>query len=288
MALRGQRGRVDQHSVALHAVEGLARIHLELVDEEQLLVGLQARPERVVHVQRLVAVLARVFGGLGDVDLAERDLVRALAAQVFVRDAAAAQVALGQARKAVRLVHFEHVALQHGVVRVALHLDAVVGEHVPVVLDVLAELLLRAVLQPGLELRQHLVDGQLLGRIGVVVRERNVGGLAGRHAEADADDLRDHLVERGGLGVDGGKLSRLELREPGLELLPGRDGLVLQVARGRGGFQRLHVGGLVEQAALVGIDLPGSRLLLEVLLDQFGGTACASSALTRLLKPNFS
>ena len=68
--------------------------------------------------------------------------MRALAAQVLVVDAGAAQVPLGQAGEAVRLVHFEHVALQHGVVRVALHLDAVVGEHVAVVLDVLAELLL--------------------------------------------------------------------------------------------------------------------------------------------------
>jgi hypothetical protein len=66
--------------------------------------------------------------------------VRALAAQVFVADAGAAQVALGQAGQAVGLVHFQHVALQHGVVRIALHLDAVVGEHMAVVLDVLAQL----------------------------------------------------------------------------------------------------------------------------------------------------
>ncbi len=143
--------------------------------------------------------------------------MRALAAEVFVVDAAAAQMPLGQAGQAVRLVHFEHVALQHGVVRVALDLDAMVGEHVAVVLDVLAELLLRAVLEPGLELRQHLVARQLGRRVGVVVGHRNVGRLAGLHAEADAHDLRAHLVERGGLGVDRNQLGRLELREPGIE-----------------------------------------------------------------------
>jgi hypothetical protein len=46
----------------------------------------------------------------------------------------------------------------------------VVGEHVAVVLDVLAELLGGLVLQPGLEARQHLVQRQLLGRVGAVWR----------------------------------------------------------------------------------------------------------------------
>ena len=94
-----------------------------------------------MHIQRLIAVFAGIFGRLGHVDLGKRDLVRALAAQALVADAAAAQVALGQTGQAVGLVHFQHITLQHGVVRVALHLDAVVGEHMAVVLDVLAQFL---------------------------------------------------------------------------------------------------------------------------------------------------
>ena len=54
---------------------------------------------------------------LVDVDLRERDLVRALAAQVFVAQALAAEVALGELFQAVRQVRFEHVALQQRVVR---------------------------------------------------------------------------------------------------------------------------------------------------------------------------
>ena len=34
----------------------------------------------------------------------------------------------------------EHIALQHGVVGIALHLDAVVGKHMAVVFDVLTQL----------------------------------------------------------------------------------------------------------------------------------------------------
>ena len=150
-ALPGQDRAVDQHAVALDAVQRLAAAHLQVVDEAQFAVGLQPRPQRQVHVQRLVRILAGIFGGLVDRHLRERDLVRALAGDGFVVDAAAPQVALGQAGQAVRLVHFEHVALQHGVVRVALHFDAVVGEHVAVVLDVLAQLGLGRVLQPGLQ-----------------------------------------------------------------------------------------------------------------------------------------
>ncbi|MCY1511959.1 hypothetical protein D9M68_464030 [compost metagenome] len=144
-----------------------------------------------------------------------------------------------------------------------------VGKHVAVVLDVLAELLLVGVLEPGLEPGEHLVDGQLRGRVGVVVRERNVGRFARRDAEADAHDLRDHFVERGGLGVDGREFGGLEFGEPGVELRPLHDRVVLQVARGRGGLLRVQLGGLVEQAALVAIGL-GSGLLLGVLFDQLG------------------
>ena len=107
--------------------------------------------------------------------LIKADLVGALAAQVFKADAAAPQVALGQAGQAVRHVHFQHIALQHGVVGIALHLDAVVGKHMAVVLDVLAQLFCSRVLQPGLELGQHLIAVQLRGRIGVAVGHRNVG-----------------------------------------------------------------------------------------------------------------
>ena len=72
--------------------------------------------------------------------------MHALTAQVFVVDAAASQVALGQAGQAMRLVHFEHVALQHGVVGIALDLDAMVRKHMAIVFDVLAQLLFSAVL----------------------------------------------------------------------------------------------------------------------------------------------
>ena len=75
-----------------------------------------------MHRQRLIRVLAGVFGHPGNLHLVDGELVDTLAAQVFKADAAAPQMALGQTGQAMRLVNFEHIALQHGVVGIALHL----------------------------------------------------------------------------------------------------------------------------------------------------------------------
>ena len=176
--------------------------------------------------------------------------MRALAAEIFVVDAAASQVALGQAGQAVRLVHFEHIALQHGVVHIALHFDAMVGKHMAVVLDVLAELVPGRVFQPGFEAGQHRVERQLLRCVRAGVAQRDVGGLTGRHAEADADDFGTHLVQRGGLGVQRHQLGGLDARQPGVEGVPGQEGVVARRgATGAGvrtGFGRVRAR-IVEQ-----------------------------------------
>ena len=228
-ALFGQHGRIDQHAVALDAVERFAAFHFQLVDEKQLRVFFQQRPQHAVYVQRLVGVFARVLGGFDNIDLIELDLVRALAAQVFVVNAAAPGMPLGQTGQAVRLMHFEHIALQHGVMRVALHFNAVVGKHVAVVFDVLTQLGFGPVFQPGLEAGQHLVTRQLRWRVGVVVRERNIGGLAGRHAEADTDDFGAHLIKRRGFGIDCGQISGFEFFQPRAERFPGKNRVVFQI-----------------------------------------------------------
>ena len=228
VALRCQRRCVDQHAITLNAVQRLAGRHFQRVDAPQRVVGLQLGPQHAVYVQRLVRVFTRVVCCLADLDLAERNLVRALATQVFVVHAATAQMAVGQAGQAVGFVHFQHVALQHGVVRKTLHFDTVVGEHMAVVLDVLPELLLLAVHQPGGEARQHLVARQLGWRIRVIVRQRNVGSCARLHAEADAHDLGHHLVQRGGFRVQRHQVCSVDAGQPGVEGLPGQHGVVGQ------------------------------------------------------------
>ena len=139
LALRGQPHGVNQHAGAFDAHQDLGGRHLDaLIHVQQSGLRFELRPQAAVDVQRHVAVLARILAGGVDIDLGKRDLARALAAQVFVTQALAAQVALGQAFQPVRLVGFEHVALQHGVVLIAANGDAGIREHMRVVLDVLA------------------------------------------------------------------------------------------------------------------------------------------------------
>jgi hypothetical protein len=116
-----------------------------------------------------------------------------------------------QAGQIVRAVGFEHIGLQHGVVRIAAHGDAVVGKHMLVVFDMLAQLLLAGVFQPGLEPGQHHVHIELLGHVHALVAQRNIGGLAHGHAEGDADDAGHHLVQRIGLGIQRRQLGGLIL-----------------------------------------------------------------------------
>ena len=57
-ALFGQHRRVNQHAVALDAVQAFAAFDFKLVDKPQLVVGFNLRPQHAVHVQRLVRVFA--------------------------------------------------------------------------------------------------------------------------------------------------------------------------------------------------------------------------------------
>ena len=158
-------------------------------------------------------------------------MVRTFAAQVFKAQAAAPQVALRQAGQAVGLVHFKHIALQHGVVHIALRLDAVVGKHMAVVFDVLAQLGVQRAFQPGFEHRQHVFTWQLLRRAGVAVRQRNIGRLARHHAQADAHNLGAHFVQGRGLGVHGHQVGGLHPREPALQRVQGAHRLVVRGAQ---------------------------------------------------------
>ena len=109
---------------------------------------------------------------------------------------------------------------------IALHADAVVGQHMLVVLDVLAQLFAARVFQPGFELGQHQVHRQLLRHIQAFMAQRHIRGLAHLHAEGDADDAGLHFVERIGFGVQRRQLGRLELEQPGVKIGLGEDGVV--------------------------------------------------------------
>ena len=149
VALDGELLGVNGNAGALHFKQNGAGGHLQCINALQACVGLNLRPQRLVHLQAKIHIFAGVGGSLIDADLAERNLAGAFAAQIFVADAASAQITLCQAFQPVRLVGFEHIALQQGVVHIAPDGDAVVSQHMAVVFDVLAQFGLAGVFQPG-------------------------------------------------------------------------------------------------------------------------------------------
>ena len=70
-------------------------------------------------------------------------------------------MAPGKVVHVVQPMRLQHVRLQHGVVRDAGEHDAVVGEYVLVVLDVLPELFRARILEPRLEPRKDGIQRQL-------------------------------------------------------------------------------------------------------------------------------
>ena len=106
-----------------------------------------------------------------------------------------AEVALGERVHVVVAMRLEHVALQQRVVLEAAQLDAVVGEHVALVLEVLAEFGRGRVFQPRAQALQRRRARQLLGRAGVVVRQRQISGRAGFEAWISPDKWQDQVDE---------------------------------------------------------------------------------------------
>ena len=134
----------------------------------------------------------------------------------------------------VALVRLDDVGREQGVVRDAGEADAVVGEDVHVVLQVLPDLGVARRFQPGLEPRQYLLESQLRRHAGIAVGHGQVGGLAVGDGEGQADEAGLHRIEAGGLGVEGDQLGGVELLQPGVEVRPVEDRFVARTV-GAGG-----------------------------------------------------
>ena len=106
-----------------------------------------------MQLQRDVGILGRIRGRILDAHLVEADLRRALAGDLGVGDRLHVEMAPREVVHVVRLVRFEHIGLEQRVVRDAGQREAVIGEHVLVVLDVLPELLRRGIGEPRREPR---------------------------------------------------------------------------------------------------------------------------------------
>ncbi len=269
-AVAAQQVGVDQRTVALDARQHRHQRHLDVAQHaRQRRRGLQLSPECLVQAQGDVGVLGRVGAGLLEGNLVEGQLLGALAGDVLETDGFVLEVAL---RQAVHVVTgrrgVQRVGLEHGVEGHAAHLDRHrgVGQHVDVVLGVLADLGLVRVFEQRFERAQHGVAVELCRHAHVGMRQGHVGGLERRHREGHPDQLGDLRIDAGGLGVEGEQLGGLQLLQPGVEPRLVENGFVLLrhfrlqvIAAWRRHVRR------VEQTTAGGLlELPGLRFALQV------------------------
>ncbi|OQA33367.1 MAG: hypothetical protein BWY57_01229 [Betaproteobacteria bacterium ADurb.Bin341] len=70
-----------------------------------------------MHAQRHIGILGGVSGGTFQVDLIEADLVGTFAAHLGIGNGFEIEVTIAQLFEIVSLVRFQHVGLEHRVVR---------------------------------------------------------------------------------------------------------------------------------------------------------------------------
>ncbi len=130
-----------------------------------------------MQLQSDVGVFRRIFCRGLQIDLIEADLFRPLAHYIGVADGSQSQMTQGKIAHLVRLVRFEHIGLQQRVFGNATQGDAVVGEDVLVVFEILSELLVLRTFQPVFEFLQRMLATELIRCTGIVMRQWQVGCL---------------------------------------------------------------------------------------------------------------
>ena len=185
VALLPEHCRVDQHARVFHVEQHRHQRLLDfLVEPAQRGYLVDPRPQRLVEPQRDVGILGGVFASGFERDVGEWQLLCTLARHVLVANGLNAEVVPRHGIHVVpRRGTVEHVGLEHRVVFHSPKFDAVVAQHVGVVLEVVAELRARGILEQRLQAVEHLGAIELVRHVGAGVRERHVSGAAGLHAE---------------------------------------------------------------------------------------------------------
>ena len=211
---------IDQDAGLLHARQHRHQRHFDLAEHgRELWLGLKFRPQRAVQAQGNVGILCCVFRSALHVDLGERNLFRALAGDVLVVNRVDTQILLRQRIHVVAVAaRSPHVGFQHRVVAHATHADAIVRQHVHVVLQMLSQFSFFLIFQKWTQGFQHRRPPELRRRAGVVVRQRHIRGATGLDREGNTDDLRAHRIQTRGLAVERNQLGVLQLGQPLVEM----------------------------------------------------------------------
>ena len=124
------------------------------------------------------------------------------------------------------------IGLEHRVITHAGESDAVVLQHVGVVLEVVTELALLRIFQDRLSVPRGPACGRAAAGHPHNRVQRKIRRRARLDAEGKSDDLGAHVVEARGLGVDDDQRPPHAAREPTLEVLPAGQSLIVSLDRG--------------------------------------------------------
>ena len=129
----------------------------------------------------------------------------------------------------VRPVAFQYVGLEQRIVLDTRQAHAVIGEHMHVVFDVLAELRSGCVLKPRFESLQSAVPIELLGHPRVTMGKREVSRMAWLDRQGNTDDSCLHGIETGCFRVHGDQSCPFYALDPLLELCCGQQRFVMSL-----------------------------------------------------------
>ena len=196
----------------------------------------QLRAQHLPQPPGHLGILAGIGRGTVERHLIEGDLRLAGTDQILDRLGLVAQHAFGQPVHAMaEQVRAHRIGHQHRILDRG-HADPVPGEDLPVVFDVLPDLQDRGILQHRLQPAKHQIHRQLPVQLRAGTEQvapardmadRDIAGHPGRRAKRDADQIRDHLVKAGGLGVDGDGARLADGGDPAIQIGLGGDSLVV-------------------------------------------------------------
>lgn len=122
-------------------------------------------------------------------DFIEADLGSTFATDIGIADRFVIQKPFGQAVHVMSPVRFEDIGFQQGIVNDPLQPDTVIGEHMAVILEILADFVFLRVFQPGFEFVENGLQWKLLALFHAVMSERNVSGMTGFDGEGNSDEV---------------------------------------------------------------------------------------------------
>jgi hypothetical protein len=229
--------RIDLDARPFHIREHLGHRSFQRLVDGGFLLGDDSRFQDLPQAQRHISVFRRILRRLVQRHLVERDLVLAGATDFLERNALMAQMQLGQLIHAMLVqAGIHHIGDQHRVV-IGRDMDAIARQNAQIILDVLAHLQDRLVLQQILQRLQRRIHVQLVRRLSGIehvagtaridMGQRDVTGHTRRRGHRHADQSGRRRGEGVRLGIHRHHTGFARPFDPGVQRLHRRHALII-------------------------------------------------------------